>query len=362
MQTLEWITALLFWLLGLFLMWKVPLVRRYERQRIDSSNNIGSPNVSVIVPARNEESNITSLLHSLDHQTLTPHEVIVVDDDSSDGTAVTARRMRAMVIAGQALPDGWCGKTWACWQGAQYSRSELLLFLDADTWLEPPGIERMVSAYLDKGGMLTVQPYHVTHKPYEQLSAFFNIVLMAGINAFTPLGSLLKPSGAFGPCLVCSRADYFRTGGHSTVRSEVLEDLAMAKVFLSRGLPLSCYGGRGTISFRMYPAGLKELIEGWSKNFGAGAFSIRLLFFMMTALWISGCFKASFALLPVLRTPFTTTAGLPFLIYGLYVLEVRWMLKRIGRFRWWTAAVFPIPLVFFALIMLRSLVLTYILR
>jgi 4,4'-diaponeurosporenoate glycosyltransferase len=142
----------------------------------------------------------------------------------------------------------------------------------------------------------------------------------------------------------------------------VLEDVAMAKVFLNRGLTVSGYGGRGTISFRMYPRGPKDLVEGWSKNFGAGAFSIRLWCFAMIVLWISGCFRASSALVRALVILPTMGAWLPCMLYGLYVLQVGWMLKRIGRFQWWAAVLFPAPLAFFVLIMLRSLVLTYVLR
>ena len=111
MEAIEWIAALLFWLLGLFLMWKIPLLRGDELRRMDSSAALDASSLSVIIPARNEAHNITSLLGSLDRQTFPLHEIIVVDDGSSDATAVVAEQMGATVLTGQALPDGWCGLT-----------------------------------------------------------------------------------------------------------------------------------------------------------------------------------------------------------------------------------------------------------
>ena len=97
------------------------------------------------------------------------------------------------MLRGEALPEGWAGKPWACWQGAQQAGGDLLLFLDADTWLEPDGLERLVQEYLAQGGLLSVQPFHRVRQLYEELSAFFNIVQIAGMNAFTPLGDRLAP-------------------------------------------------------------------------------------------------------------------------------------------------------------------------
>ena len=91
-------------------------------------------NLSIIIPARNEEQNLPVLLCSINAQTVKPPEVIVVDDGSTDRTAEVAREFGAAVIASKPLPDGWRGKTWACQQGAQAATGDLLLFLDADTW------------------------------------------------------------------------------------------------------------------------------------------------------------------------------------------------------------------------------------
>jgi len=338
-------------LLGIYLMWNIPTLAPPVRAR-----NKAWPRISVIVPARNEEQRIRPLLDSLVQQTRPPHEIIVIDDHSSDDTAGIAKRMGATVIHGHALPVGWTGKSWACWQGAQHASGELLLFLDADAWLETDGIERIVHSHENKGGLVTVQPYHVTRRPYEELSAFFNVVLMAGMNTFTPHGDSLEPSGSFGPCVVCSRDDYFGVGGHQRVKEDVLESIPMARLFLSHTLPVSCYGGRGAISFRMYPGGIAQLVEGWSKGVISGALSIKRSVLLAIVAWITGCFASIVDLVQSLALPLTPAALLPVMVYCLYALQIRWMLARIGSFRRWTAVLFPIPLFFFAFIMLRSLV------
>jgi 4,4'-diaponeurosporenoate glycosyltransferase len=314
----------------------------------------------VIIPARNEEDRIAPLLSSLVGQTLPPDEILVVDDESGDGTTTIAAEMGATVLTGQPVPRGWIGKPWACWQGAQQARGDLLVFLDADTRLAANGLARLVQSY--RAGLLTVQPYHTIQKPYEALSAFFNIVLMAGLNAFTPLGQALKPSGAFGPCVVCRREDYVRLGGHHhpTVRGSVLESIPLARLYLAADLPVYCYGGWGAISFRMYPAGLGQLIEGWSKGFGSGALTTRWPFLLLIIAWITAGFNAFILPFQALLPPSGGPVVLTSLLYGLYALQVWWILRRIGNFGWWTALFFPLPLCFFALVMLRSFVLIHL--
>ena len=353
----EIVVLFLCWCFGLCLLWRIPAFN------LPAADMAEWPRLSVIIPARNEEGRLGPLLDSLRRQRRPAHEVLVVDDDSSDATAALAASGGARVLRGEALPVGWAGKPWACWQGAQHASGDLLVFLDADTWLEPDGLERLVQGYLAQGGLLSVQPFHRVRRLYEELSAFFNIVQMAGMNAFTPLGDRLAPGGAFGPCILCRRDDYLRTGGHGAenVRSQVLEDISLARLFARQGLPVHCRGGWGAISFRMYPGGPGQLIEGWSKNMGSGLVSIRPAFALLASAWITGCFASWAGLLRNWSWPPTLQLGLVGLFYLLYALEVGWMLGRIGTFRPWTALFFPLPLTFFALVMLRSLVLSHLL-
>ncbi len=347
--------ALGLYLIGLYLMWEVPTFESQKRLTIPSLKRFPIK-VSIIIPARNEEYRIAPLLKSLSQQTVSPYEVIVVDDDSTDETAKVAAQWDATVIKGHPLPEGWTGKPWACWQGAQHAKGTLLLFIDADTWLEPDGLVKLVQAYQVRGGLLSVQPFHVVQKPYEHLSAFFNLVLVACLNAFTLLKQTHPPDGAFGPCLLCQRKDYFRIGGHRAIKSAILEGFPMSKLFLHHGLPVQCYGGQGALSFRMYPDGARDLIEGWSKGFGTGALSIKPFSLLLVTAWISGCFGASIALGRSLFAFSPLSSAIYSLIYLLYALQIHWMLKRIGNFSIYTALLFPVPLYFFALVVLRSFI------
>jgi 4,4'-diaponeurosporenoate glycosyltransferase len=129
------------------------------------------------------------LLNSLSGQLSSQDEVIVVDDQSEDGTKGVAKRSKVKVLESLPKPEGWVGKTWACFQGARIASGEILVFLDADTVLEKNGLEKIVRTYVENDGVLSIQPYHKMRNLYEQLSAFFNIIAMAGMGAFTVLGS-----------------------------------------------------------------------------------------------------------------------------------------------------------------------------
>ena len=119
----------------------------------------------------------------------------MVDDQSEDATAEVGERYGCKVIRSRELPEGWMGKPWACWQGANAAVNDILLFLDADTYLEPEAISTLLSNFLEKEGLLTVQPYHTVKRIYERLSAIFNIIVLAGMNAFTPLQINNKTGG-----------------------------------------------------------------------------------------------------------------------------------------------------------------------
>lgn len=231
--------------------------------------------------------------------------------------------------------------------------------MDADTALcGEDSLQALVECYLQRRGFLSVQPYHIVPRLQEKLSAYFNAIVMAGINAFTPLGRRLSPSGGFGPCAICSRKDYYDTAGHSGVRTAVMEDIALSKRFQSRGLPVSGFGGRKVMTYRMYPGSFREMIEGWSRSMASGAGGTRVFIFALIVVWLSGS-TASFAL------AFSTRAfqGMPpYLvgpaIYLAYALQLHWMLRRIGSFGLATALLYPVSLLFFYITFVRSLYLT----
>jgi 4,4'-diaponeurosporenoate glycosyltransferase len=341
------------WASGVWLLWAVPRCR-------PAPGGGDQSDVAMVVPARDEEATLPRLLASLAGP-VQPGQLVVVDDDSSDRTAEVAARGGARVVPCPPLPPGWTGKAWACWTGTMATDRPVLVFLDADTELEPGGLGAILAEHGRRRGLLSVQPFHRTERSYESLSAFFNIVAMMGVGAFTPLGGG-RPAGAFGPCLVCTRGDYERVGGHRAVRGAVVEDVALSRRFRAAGLPVTCLGGRDTIGFRMYPGGVRQLVEGWSKNFAAGAGAARPATLLLVVAWVAGCLSAAgyTGAAVVGRGPVPLPPALA--AYAAYAAQVRWMLHRVGRFRWWAAAVYPVPLAFFVAVFARSLFLTHVRR
>ncbi len=289
--------------------------------------------LTIIIPARNEEHNLPVLLRSLNAQETRPAEVIVVDDGSTDRTATIARELGATVITSAPLPDGWRGKTWACHQGAQAAGGERLLFLDADTWFEPGGLDQILAAY--DGGAFSVGPYHVVRRPYEQLSLFFNINMTAGT----------VPGGLFGQMLLVDRDSYRKVGGHQTVKGKVLENFWLATEFRAAGIAVRSRPGRGWLSFRMYPHGWRELVDGWTKGFASGAGQTPRGKLAGQVLWMIALMLAV-ALLPI------TAWALPFYLLG--AAHVAWCSRQVGSFRWWIALLYPLPLLFFFAVFARS--------
>jgi 4,4'-diaponeurosporenoate glycosyltransferase len=315
------------------------LLKRLARVQPPRSNTPNQPNfpnllnsrLSLIIPARNEAHNLPRLLDSIRAQPTPPFEVLVVDDASTDATASVATAHGAIVIPSQTLPDGWRGKPWACHQGALAAKGSHLLFLDADCWFQPGGIDQILSRY--HSGALSVAPYHAIEKPYEELSAFFNLIMVASTTGH----------GLFGQMLLVDRARYDQTGGHHEVKGRVLENLRLAAFYRAAGVPVSSFPGRGMLAFRMYPEGLSSLVEGWTKGFASGASETPRAAVVLVALWITGLMVALISL------PWTP---LPYLAFA---VQFGVMLKRVGSFSWLTALLYPVPLAFYLAVFVRSL-------
>lgn len=304
----------------------------------DAGKSISAARLSIIVPARNEEQNLPTLLRSLAEQASRPGEIIVVDDGSTDRTAELARQLGATVLRSQPLPGGWRGKTWACHQGAQVAAGELLLFVDADTWFEPEGLAHALSAYTS--GAFSIGPYHAVQKPYEQLSLFFNLNMIFGT----------VPNGLFGQMLLVDRQSYRRIGGQESVRGRILENFWLANQFRAVGIAVRSVAGRSVLSFRMYPNGLGELIQGWTKGFASGAGQTPRGTLLLIVAWMIGLMLAP---LGGLVTGDWLRWGAAYLLCA---AQVAWLSRLVGTFRWFTAVLYPVPLIFFFVVFAWSVV------
>ena len=304
-----------------------------------------------MIPARDEADNLGRLLSSL---TDGGADVVVVDDQSSDGTAEVALAHGARVVATDGPPEGWTGKAWACATGARAAHdADTLVFLDADVVVEPGGLARIVDEQRRRGGLVSVVPWHDVRRPYEQLSAMFNLVAPMAIDAFTPLGERRRPTGAFGPCVVLDRALYERSGGHgaANVRGAVLDDVELARAVQATGAMVHLFGGRGSgLRFRMYPTGVGPLVEGWTKNFAGGATSTRPVTLLLVVAWLSGLIAA------------TVAPGPYGVVYAAFAVQLAVLLRRVGGYSPVTALLFPIPVAFFVAVFLRSVFRTFVCR
>jgi 4,4'-diaponeurosporenoate glycosyltransferase len=352
--SLNLIIHVVLWLLGFFFLFRIfSCSVGYEKK----TRHAG---VSIIVPARNEERNLPNLLQSLNRQLGPEDEVLVVDDYSEDNTQKVAQANGVEVLQPGPAPAGWIGKTWACFQGAKIASRDIVVFLDADTVLQKDGLNKIVVEYLKRDGVLSIQPYHRMGNLYEQFSAFFNIVMMAASGAFTVLGKWIRPMGLFGPVLVMKRQSYIASGGHEKVKGELLEDISLGTLLERQGFKIYCFGGKGTISFRMYPNGIKDLVNGWSKGFALGAIKTSIPILILVVAWISGTIGVSRALIEAVIAANITQIAIWGGLYILYSVQIYWMLIRVGNFGFYTALFYPVPLTFFVFVFIYSFILIFI--
>lgn len=302
--------------------------------------------ISVIIPARNEEANLGRLLPSLQSQEFPPFEIIVVDDQSTDFTAKVAEENGARVIPGLTLPDGWLGKPWACQQGANTAEGDWLLFLDADTIVEESGLFNIGYLAREENAVHSICPYHRVEQPYEQLSAFFNVIMVLGMNAFTWKGRDAEGIGLFGQALFLSKKNYFLCGGHEAVKFEILENFQFSRFVAEKGLLRRCYLGKNTISMRMFPEGFDDLVAGWSKGFVSGADNTPKNALIGISIWLSALIMITISLtfqpLASLAVAWTVSG-----LYLLGVLQSWYLFRRVGSFSPLAAIFFPVPLFFY---------------
>jgi len=254
---------------------------RQSRSLKDESRDppANPPFVSVVIPARNEERNIARCLESVLRSDYPLLDVIVVNDHSSDRTGaiareIAARDMRVRVIDNPDLPEGWFGKQWACQNGALASKSEIILFTDADTMHSHDLITRSVNGMLRRSADL----FSVMGR--QELGSFFERLIQpqifgvmsiryGGTESITS-SSRVTDKIANGQCLFVRRETYESLGGHGLVRSHVADDMMMAQRFFAQQKKVVIEEGLDQISTRMYTS-LSELVHGWGKNvFAAG--------------------------------------------------------------------------------------------
>ncbi len=236
-----------------------------------------SPLISILIPSRNEAAVIGETVRGLLAQTYPNFELIVLDDNSRDGTGDLARAAangdpRFRALNGAPLPEGWGGKNWACHQLAEAASGACLLFTDADVRWQPEALGAL-AAYMARTGadLLTVWSTQITRTWAERLI----VPLMAfAILAYLPVIMVHYSrwaifAAANGQVMLFRREAYQTIGGHAAVRAKVVEDVALARRVKAAGLRLRMFDGAGLVSCRMYN-GWAAVRDGFAKNILAG--------------------------------------------------------------------------------------------
>lgn len=309
-----------------------------------------TPNVSVIIPARNEEATLPLLLGDLTATHRPDREIIVVNDHSTDRTGAVARAFPGVTVTdADELPDGWCGKPWACQTGVDAAVADNLVFLDADVRVDSRAVDAIIGELHRSGGLVSVQPRHAVGSVVEHLSALFNVIALAGAGAGNE-----HPTGAFGPVLATSRTDYDAVGGHAAVRSEIIEDMALAAAYRGTGRKVTVKVGGPLVSFRMYPQGLGQLVEGWTKNFATGAGNTPPLRLVAIVAWVTSLINVTIAVGTAAFGAYDGSLVVLGLASALSLLQFGAMLRVAGTFNLATPLLLPIHVAFFLIVFSRS--------
>ena len=212
-----------------------------------------SCDVSVIVPARNEQDCLADCLRTLTAQQGVSYEIIVVDDHSTDATETIAASFPVRVIKADPLPRGWGGKCNAAWSGARIAKGNWLLFTAADTKHEPESIATGLREARESDAGL------VSYSPKQEVQRFAERALMPVI--FAELAATYRPkdvcdpkspvAAANGQYLLIRREVYDAIGGHASVAGAILEDVELARRVKQAGYKLR-FRTADVVRTRMY--------------------------------------------------------------------------------------------------------------
>ena len=230
-----------------------------------------TPQVSAIVPARNEEFSIAACIESLAQQSEIA-EIIVVNDQSTDKTAeivqaLAASTPKVRLLHSDGVPNGWVGKNHAVAFGAKEATFPWLLFTDADAVHEPESAARaLLIANQTSAVLISFSAEQVTEAWYEKALIPFIYCRLAKLFSFDDVNNPnSQAAAANGQFLMIRRAVYDAIGGHASVAGEVLEDVALAKLVKSAGNPIWFASGTGIVRVRMYRS-FTAMWQGWRKN------------------------------------------------------------------------------------------------
>lgn len=249
------------------------------------------PNVSVLIPARNESRSIRAAVESVLASKRIVLEVIVLNDHSEDDTfeivsSIAENDSRVQVASSPPLPEGWCGKQHACFQLSKLAKNDVLIFLDADVRLASDGLARMVGFLIDsKAALVSGFPRQETRTVFEKLLIpLIHFVLLGFLPIARMRSSLLPSLGAgCGQLFVVRREAYETVGGHSAVKHSFHDGVKLPRAFRAAGFTTDLTDATGLATCRMYRSAA-EVWLGLAKNAREGLGAPGLLPFITVLL------------------------------------------------------------------------------
>ena len=257
-----------FWLCAFALIITLANVINMRVVGLKGATSVGET-VDVLIPMRNEEENVEGCLKSvLNSELLDVSKVFVLDDGSNDSTAELIGQFKVDKLIGTQPPTGWLGKVWACHNLAQVGKGKYLVFIDADVRLHPYAIASAITK-MNKFGWDFISPYP------RQISGSFLEKLIQPLLQWSWLASVpLRIAEKFpnrsmtianGQFFIVKRSAYNTSGGHASIPNEVLDDLELARLLISKGFKGGVADGSAVASCRMYKNN-SQLIDGYTKS------------------------------------------------------------------------------------------------
>lgn len=242
------------------------------------------PGVSLLIPARNEEQAIRAALEAALRSQDVDLEMIVLDDHSSDATAVIVREIaahnqRLRLVPAPPLPAGWCGKQHACAVLASLASHPLLVFMDADVRLAPDGVARLAAfLHSSRADLVSGLPRQEFGSPAERLLLPLIHFLLLG---FLPLRRMRRRrhpayGAGCGQLFMARRQAYEQAGGHAAIRTSLHDGLTLPRAFRQAGLMTDLCDATTVASCRMYH-NASEVWHGLAKNATEGLAAPRVI-------------------------------------------------------------------------------------
>ncbi len=277
MATFLTIIIVLLFLQLLFVMWNVSQLPSLGHPLPNNHLETDLPLISILIPARNEESNIKACLDSILQEQAYPIEVCVLDDRSDDRTGEIVKEIaegdqRVRLIHGVELEEGWMGKSYACHQLAQQANGEWLLFLDADLRLKRGTLGKAIAtAMYQRKGLITGFPFQEVNTWLEKLVV---PMMMFTIACHLPIRFVQhtkdpKFVAAHGAFLFIHKNTYQKIGGHAAFKKDLVDDMSMGRAVKKAGDPVMLADVHNDLTMRMYDRA-SQVWKGYKKNLYPG--------------------------------------------------------------------------------------------